>query len=180
MSWLGAVPAWCWWLIALGVVAGGQQHRVVAAQIEADAARLNLVQQARIHQSDLAAISAAAASQARQALEKQQQAIQAMRDIDTKLTKEKTDALTENERLRRAVADGYRRLRVTGGCTDSAGGGEMYNTAGAPSLGNVASIELAPAVGRNILDIRAGIIADHAALKALQQYVDQVCLTYTK
>ncbi|SPO56166.1 conserved protein of unknown function [Pseudomonas sp. JV551A1] len=32
MTWLGAVPAWCWWLIALVLVAGGQQYRVVMAQ----------------------------------------------------------------------------------------------------------------------------------------------------
>lgn len=32
MNWLGAVPAWCWWLIALVLVAGGQQYRVVLAE----------------------------------------------------------------------------------------------------------------------------------------------------
>lgn len=32
MSWLGAVPAWCWWLIALVLVAGGKQYRVMVAQ----------------------------------------------------------------------------------------------------------------------------------------------------
>ncbi|QLJ16289.1 DUF2514 family protein [Pseudomonas putida] len=32
MTWLGAVPAWCWWLIALVLVAGGQQYRVMVAQ----------------------------------------------------------------------------------------------------------------------------------------------------
>ncbi|MEG0243199.1 MAG: DUF2514 family protein [Pseudomonas sp.] len=31
MTWLGAVPAWCWWLIAIVLVAGGQQYRVVIA-----------------------------------------------------------------------------------------------------------------------------------------------------
>ena len=31
MTWLGAVPAWCWWLIAMVLVAGGQQYRVVIA-----------------------------------------------------------------------------------------------------------------------------------------------------
>ena len=31
MTWLGAVPAWRWWLIALVLVAGGQQYRVVIA-----------------------------------------------------------------------------------------------------------------------------------------------------
>ena len=35
MTWLGAVPAWCWWLIALVLVAGGQQYRVVLADGEA-------------------------------------------------------------------------------------------------------------------------------------------------
>jgi len=39
MTWLGAVPAWCWWLIALVLVAGGQQYRVVLAQSDTAAAR---------------------------------------------------------------------------------------------------------------------------------------------
>ncbi|WP_313201458.1 DUF2514 family protein [Pseudomonas sp.] len=42
MSWLGAVPAWCWWLIALVLVAGGQQYRVVIAQGETGTARAEL------------------------------------------------------------------------------------------------------------------------------------------
>lgn len=176
MNWIGAVPAWCWWLIALVLVGGGQQYRVVVVEEETDAVRLDLAEQARLYQSDLAAITAAAAAQVREALEKQQQAIQALRDLDTKLTKEKADALSENERLRRAVSDGNRRLRVAGTCTDTTGGGDMSDTARTSGLGNAGSIELAPAAGRNILDIRSGIIADQAALKALQQYVDRLCL----
>ena len=39
MTWLGAVPAWCWWLIALVLVAGGQQYRVVVADGAAADAR---------------------------------------------------------------------------------------------------------------------------------------------
>ncbi|AHC82542.1 hypothetical protein X970_11200 [Pseudomonas monteilii SB3101] len=42
MNWLGAVPAWCWWLIALVLVAGGQQYRIVAAQESAASARSEL------------------------------------------------------------------------------------------------------------------------------------------
>ncbi|UMY59792.1 DUF2514 family protein [Pseudomonas sp. LS.1a] len=42
MSWLGAVPAWCWWLIALVLVAGGQQYRVVVAQVGTAEARTEL------------------------------------------------------------------------------------------------------------------------------------------
>ena len=42
MNWLGAVPAWCWWLIALVLVAGGQQYRVVVAQGTTAQARTEL------------------------------------------------------------------------------------------------------------------------------------------
>ena len=42
MNWLGSVPHWCWWLIAMVLVAGGQQYRVVAAQGETDTARSEL------------------------------------------------------------------------------------------------------------------------------------------
>ncbi len=42
MNWLGAMPAWCWWLIALVLIAGGQQYRVVVAQGEVAAARKEL------------------------------------------------------------------------------------------------------------------------------------------
>lgn len=42
MNWLGAVPAWCWWLIALVLVGGGQQYRVVVAQGETDTAHAEL------------------------------------------------------------------------------------------------------------------------------------------
>lgn len=42
MNWIGAVPAWCWWLIALVLVAGGQQYRVVLANGEATEARKEL------------------------------------------------------------------------------------------------------------------------------------------
>ena len=39
MNWLGAVPAWYWWLIALVMVAGGQEIRVGAGKSEAAVAR---------------------------------------------------------------------------------------------------------------------------------------------
>lgn len=42
MNWLAAVPAWCWWLIALVLVAGGQQYRVAVAQGETAEARTEL------------------------------------------------------------------------------------------------------------------------------------------
>lgn len=176
MSWLKLVPGWCWWVLVLLVVAGGQQIRVSGSQAEIAVARQELADQARLHESDLSAISAAAAAQAGLALAKQQLAEKALHDLDTIMTKEKTDALNENDRLRRAIVDGDRRLRVAGACPATAGGRDVSGTAGAASLGDAGTVELAPVVGRNILDIRAGIIADQAALKAAQAYINEVCL----
>ncbi|WP_115294778.1 DUF2514 domain-containing protein [Pseudomonas putida] len=42
MTWIGAVPAWCWWLIALVLVAGGQEIRVGAGKSKASSARSEL------------------------------------------------------------------------------------------------------------------------------------------
>ena len=132
-----------------------------------------LAEQSGTHQADLTAISNAAADQIRTALEKQQVAEKTRDDIDANATKEKMHDLAENETLRRAFADGARRLRIAGSCR--AGGGDVPGTASSTSLGNGGAIELAPAAGRAVFDIRAGIIADQAALKALQAYVMNVC-----
>lgn len=132
-----------------------------------------LAEQAGLHKDDLTAISNAAADQVRTALEKQQAAEKTRDDIDSKATQEKTHDLAENETLRRAVADGARRLRIAGSCR--AGGSDVPGAASTASLDNGGTFELAPAAGRTIFDIRAGIIADQAALKALQSYVMNVC-----
>lgn len=125
------------------------------------------------HQADLASIANAGAAQARAAVEKQQAAEQARAELDAKFTKEKSDALAENDRLRRAVADGSRRLRVAGAC--SASSGHVSGTASAAGVGDAGTVELAQVAGRNVLDIRAGIIADQSALRALQEYVRASC-----
>ena len=132
-----------------------------------------LSDQAMAHQSDLATISNAANTQTRQALEKQQAAEQARADNDAKATKEKANDLAENERLRRAADDSARRLRIAGSCRAS--GGDVPGTASASGLGDAGSVELSAASGSTVFDIRAGIIADQAALKALQDYVLNVC-----
>ncbi|MDF9778054.1 hypothetical protein OKW11_005011 [Pseudomonas baetica] len=43
------------------------------------------------------------------------------------------------------------------------------------SLGDAGAVELSSASGSTVFDIRAGIIADQAVLKALQSYVRNVC-----
>lgn len=132
-----------------------------------------LAEQAGQHKDNLAAISNAASAQTRQALEKQQVAEQARADLDAKATKEKADDLAENERLRRAADDSARRLRIAGGC--NADTGHLSSSTSTTGLGNAGTVELAPTAGRTVFDIRAGIIADQAALRALQMHVLEFC-----
>lgn len=149
---IGATGAWMWQANSYG--------RIIATN---EAAR----------QSDLALISAAGAAQARQTVEKQQAAQQALADLDQKAQKEKTDAIAENEKLRADVASGARRLRIAGSCRAS--GGNVPGTASTSGLGDAGTVELSAASGSTVLEIRSGIIADQAALKALQSYVMNVC-----
>ena len=125
------------------------------------------------HQDDLAAISNAAATQVRQALEKQQATQKALAELDAKSTKEKASDLAENERLRADVAAGDRRLRIAGRCSTSSS--DLPDTTSTARLDDGSTVELAGAAGRTVFDIRAGIIKDRAALKGLQEYVLEVC-----
>lgn len=150
---VGAVGAWMW--------QANSYDRIIATN-EAN------------RQADLTKIANAGAAQALQALEKQQAAELALATLDHKAQQEKTDGLAENERLRRAADDTARRLRVAGSCI--AGGGGVPGPASTSSLGDAGAVELSAAAGSTVFDIRAGIIADQAALKALQAYVTNVCL----
>ena len=149
---IGAAGAWIWQSNSYGKIIADKQAR---------------------YQTDLTKIANAGAAQARQAIEKQQQAEQALADLDQKAQKEKTDAIAENEKLRADVAAGTRRLRIAGSCRASSG--YVPSTASTASMGDAGSIELSEASGRTILDIRAGIIADQSAMKVLQEYVLNVC-----
>jgi prophage endopeptidase len=150
---IGATGAWMWQV---------NSYATIIANNEAS------------RQADLTLIDNAGATQARQALEKQQAAEQALANLDQKAQKEKTDALAENDNLRSAVASGARRLRIAGSCSPC--GGNVSSTASTSSLGNAGTVELPYTSGSTVFDIRAGIIADQAALKALRQYITRVCL----
>ena len=126
-----------------------------------------------VHQADLSAISSAAVAQVRQALEKQQAAQKALAELDAKATEEKARDLAENERLRADVAAGDRRLRIAGRC--SADSSNLSDTTSSARLDDGGTVELAGASGRAVFDIRAGIIRDREALKALQGYVREAC-----
>jgi prophage endopeptidase len=149
---IGAAGAWFW---------QANSYETIIANNEA------------ARQADLARISAAGVEQVRQAVQKLLAAEQALATLDQKAQKEKADALAENDKLRAAVASGARRLRIAG--TYSAGSGNMPSATSTASLGDAGTVELSAASGSTIFDIRAGVVADQAALKALQAYVTNVC-----
>ncbi|ECX7840891.1 lysis protein [Salmonella enterica] len=90
--------------------------------------------------------------------------------LDARYTKELADAQTRNTDLQRRLAAGGR-VRVKGRCTVPA----SATPARSGSVGDAASVELSAVAGRNVLDIRAGIISDQAKLRYLQDYIRTQC-----
>ena len=177
---MGALEQYRAWLIAGAVVvllamATGFGWVLNGWRLEGRVARAEAAteRESKAHQADLAAISNAAAQQVTQALAKQQEAQQAVADLDKKATKERNDAKAENDRLR-ARLDAGGGVRVAANCP--ANPVSVPAAAGAASMDHAGTVELSPEAGRNVLDVRAGIIADQAALRALQHYVRTVCL----
>ncbi|HBB0839083.1 TPA: lysis protein [Escherichia coli] len=91
--------------------------------------------------------------------------------LDAKYTKELADAKAENDALRRKLDNGGRVL-VKGKCPVPS----SAEPSGAYGMSNDATVELSPVAGRNVLDIRDGIIRDQTALRTLQEYINTQCL----
>ncbi|EHE6023403.1 lysis protein [Salmonella enterica] len=90
--------------------------------------------------------------------------------LDAKYTKELADAQTRNTDLQRRLAAGGR-VRVEGRCSVPT----ETETASTSRVGNVATVELSPVAGQNVLNVRAGIISDQEKLKYLQEYIRTQC-----
>lgn len=167
-AWLKFVPSWAWWALALAVVAGGQQIRVLSAQSDASKAQAE-------HQNHLRQVAEANAAvilrqQAdRLALE------QRLAKADQQSTEKLTHALTENDRLERLYSsadDERRRLRIE---VKVARADAIVSAAtGAGSVGDAASVELSAAAGRTVWDIRRGMKQDQAALEYLQEWAREI------
>ncbi|WP_445672715.1 DUF2514 family protein [Pseudomonas inefficax] len=100
MTWLGAMPAWCWWLIALVLVGGGQQYRVAVAQGEAAAARKELVD----YRLQVAERDRSAAAQARA----EEQRRQAVADKEGESARKKLELAQGRAATAESAADGLR------------------------------------------------------------------------
>lgn len=97
-----------------------------------------------------------------------------LRQQDETYTRKLNDEKAENKRLGDLLATGGS-VRVQGSCKPSADRPSVPDGATTASLGDAGTVELAAGAGRNVLDIRAGIIQDQAALAFLQQYVNEYC-----
>ncbi len=171
---LKLVPVWAWGVLAL-LIALSAGSFAGAWFWQANTYGETIATNEANYKADLSSIANAAAAQARKALAKQQEAEARAAASDAKYTKEKADDLAENESLRRAVADGTRRLRIAGTCSTGSGSSSVPETSSTSGVGDAGSIELSATAGRSVLDIRAGIIADQEALKAAQAYIRDVC-----
>jgi len=173
-------------LLALALVGAGW---LAAWEWQANSYEKKIADLSASHSLEREQIANANSRQLQQAISKQQAAEKSLADLDEKATKEKVDALAKNEslrelynssqtandRLRADVTAGYNRLRIAGSCT--ANTSNLSQTSSASSLDNASAIELSSAAGQTVFDIRAGIIADQAALAAAQAYTRDMCLT---
>ncbi|WP_332729175.1 DUF2514 family protein [Pseudomonas sp. ESBL2] len=107
MKWLGAVPAWCLWLIALVLVAGGQEIRVGAEKTAAATARGETAT-ARTELSDyrlqVAERDRRAAAQART----EEQRRQAVADEEGEHARKKLEEVTSRATAAESAAGGLR------------------------------------------------------------------------
>lgn len=155
------------WTIAFGVLGAafvGQREITASVRIEAAKQATKRAEEAR-------AVA--------EATDKLREAVHAWRDaqtaflstLDARITKEVSDAIAENNRRRSAVATGTVRVRyVPARCPSP----DLPATAATGSVGDGAGVELAPAAGLDVLDLREALIRDRAKIEYLQGYARAV------
>ena len=155
------------WTLAFGVLgAAFVGQREVTASVRIEAAK-----QAKQRAEEARAVA--------EATDKLRTAVHAWRDtqaaflsnMDARITKEVSDAIAENNRRRAAVAAGTVRMRYIAARCPSP---DLPTTATTGSVGNGAGVELAPAAGLDVLDLREALIRDRAKIEYLQGYARAV------
>lgn len=121
----------------------------------------------------LTAITTKAQQDTAEALNRTKAAQDAAAALDRQKSQDLANAQAENDRLRADVAAGTRRVRIAAANLATC---QLATSRGAStgSVGYAAEVELTPAAGSNILNIRAGIISDQAKIDYLQGYVRDV------
>ena len=165
MNALRLLPSWLWWLAALILVGGVQQYRVMDAQGDLSHARAEWSEALRKTAEASAAV-----------ILKQQKDRQALADelasLDKTTTGRLTNAQQENERLRRlygAADDERKRLRIE--VVVARNDATVSASTSSSSVGDATRVELSPASGSAVWDIRGGMKADQAKIDYLQGYI---------
>lgn len=161
-------PGWKWCGIALlcgallGALAGWW---VTDNKFTADIATIK-----QQHAEDQKAISDEASAQRDKNAALEHAFSSAVAKSDQKHTQELNNALAENKALRDAVTSGSRQLQFAkaGLATCNLSKSAASSASG---LGDAGTIIFSDDFGRNIYDIRSGIISDQQKLKALQDYI---------
>jgi len=133
---------------------------------DADVSRLNEAHTAELKkQSDQAVIDLTNQKK------RTEGALIAFQALDAKHTKEMTDELAKNEKLRADIAAGTRRVRIAAAnlATCQLVGN---STSGTSSLGDTVQIDLTPTGGQTVLDLRASISKDNEVIEYLQGYIE--------
>ena len=167
-TWLSLLPGWAYWLLAVLLIGGVQQYRVMDAQTELSDARAEWSDQLRLTAQANAAVIL---KQQREWMGLEQR----LAALDTTSTEKLTHALTENDRLEHlysAADDERRRLRIE--VKIARADAIVYAAASPGSVGDAASLELSPAAGRVVWDIRGGMKADQAKIEYLQEWARSI------
>lgn len=165
-AWLKFVPGWVWWVLALAVVAGGQQVRVLSAQSDAAQAQAE-------HQTHLRQVAEANAAVILKQQAERQDLEGRLAANDQQRYGELRHAQQEIERLSAAVADGSRRLSVRANCPASAG--SVSASTGAGRLDDGAQrADIYEEDARRIVAITGDADACAVKLTALQEWAREL------
>lgn len=128
------------------------------------------------YERSIGAIKSKAQEETAAAMQRMKDAQNALAELDKQTSQELANAKSENDNLRRDVANGSRRVRILQ--TNLAGCNANTNTAGGNtstrSMGDAATVELSAIAADTIFSIREGIISDQAKLVYLQSYVKDI------
>lgn len=165
-AWLKLVPGWAWWVLALAVVAGGQQIRVLSAQSDAAQAQAE-------HQTHLRQVAEANAAVILKQQEERLDLEGRLAANDQQRYGELRHAQQEIERLSAAVADGSRRLSVRASCPAASGGVPAATGAGRLDDG-AQRADIHDEDARRIVAITGDADACAVKLTALQEWARSV------
>jgi len=165
-AWLKLVPTWSYWVLALVLVAGGQQIRVLSAQSVASKAQAE-------YQTHLRKVAEANAAVIRKHQAERLALEQHLATLDQQRYGELRHAQQEIERLSAAVADGTRRLSVRASCPAAAGSLSAATGAGRLDDGSQRA-DIHEEDARRIVGITGDADACAVKLTALQEWAREV------